>query len=190
MITKIELRQKMKLELEQIDLDTYNLWSNQIAEQLFQTELWKNAKTIGVTISRGKEVNTFSIIEKAWEQGKKICVPKCYPKEKKMEFRQIRSFDQLEIVYYGLQEPIVKETELVDNREIDFLIVPGICFSKDGFRLGYGGGYYDRYLTNFHGSTVSLAFPVQIVEEIPREPHDIPVKYIVTTDRVIDCYEL
>jgi 5-formyltetrahydrofolate cyclo-ligase len=189
MITKIELRQKMKHKLEKLDMDTYHLWSNQIADQLFQMELWKNAKTVGVTISREKEVNTISIIENAWVEGKQVCVPKCYPKEKKMEFRQIRSFDQLEIVYYGLQEPIEKETKFVDKREIDLLIVPGLCFSEDGYRLGYGGGYYDRYLTEFHGSTVSLAFPVQIVKEIPKEAHDKPVKYIVTTDRVIDCHE-
>ena len=103
-----------------------------------------------------------------------------------MTFREITSFSQLEVVYYGLQEPVEEQTSAVIHNEIDLLFVPGLSFETKGYRLGHGGGYYDRYLAQYQGETVSLAFPVQVVDEIPVEPFDIPVQKIVTNKWVIE----
>ena len=97
-----------------------------------------------------------------------------------MDFRVLENFDQLETVYFSLLEPIESQTTLIDPQEIELLLVPGLAFTKAGFRLGVGGGYYDRFLEVNHVNTLSLAFHQQIVPEIPLEKHDLPVMKIIT----------
>ena len=97
------------------------------------------------------EVNTYPIIEKAWEEGKKVVVPKCNKEARTMSFRKISNFDQLETVYMNLREPIPALTEEVNADEIDLQIVPGVAYTERGERIGYGGGYYDRYLMHYKG---------------------------------------
>jgi 5-formyltetrahydrofolate cyclo-ligase len=186
---KKEMRKKVKQLLTQLTDEEKQRYSEAIAKKLYALPVWNKVKCIGITISRGNEVNTMPIIEKAWREGKKVCVPKCNPTEKTMTFRKIDSFEQLESVYFGLLEPIESVTEEVKAAEIDLMVVPGIVFSKDGYRIGYGGGYYDRYLEDFTQLTLSLAYSVQIAEQVPIEPHDIPVQMIITNEEVIICYE-
>ena len=90
-----------------------------------------------------------------------------------MDFRILDCFDQLESVYFGLLEPIESKTKKVEPKEIDLMIVPGLGFDKDGFRLGVGGGYYDRFLQNYNGNTLSLAFQEQMVTMIFQRKHMI-----------------
>lgn len=177
----------MKEKIEKINQDDYNDWSNKIKNKLHSLHDWKQAHMIGITISRGKEVYTRSIIEKGWEEGKKIVVPKCNPAQKEMTFRIIDAFDQLENIYYNLEEPKEAITEPVSANEIDLLIVPGLAFDVKGYRLGFGGGYYDRFLKTYKGNTAALAFQLQVVSEIPTEIHDMPVHKIITNNQVILC---
>jgi 5-formyltetrahydrofolate cyclo-ligase len=97
-----------------------------------------------------------------------------------MEFRELRSLEDLENVYMDLYEPIVTKTEVVPSEKIDLLVVPGLVFDRSGYRIGYGGGYYDRYLAHFKGAAVSLAFNDQIGENLPHEEFDIPVEQVIT----------
>jgi 5-formyltetrahydrofolate cyclo-ligase len=159
--------------------------SGDIHKKLFSLPEWKNAQTIAVTISTGREVDTTRIIEKAWQENKRVVVPKCYPKMKTMEFRFITSFDQLERVYFGLLEPKVEETEKAHPDQIELMIVPGIVYDRRGYRIGYGGGYFDRYLTHYKNQTLSLAFSAQIVDTVPTEAHDIAVSALITEEEVI-----
>ncbi|WP_243290559.1 5-formyltetrahydrofolate cyclo-ligase [Bacillus sp. FJAT-47783] len=184
---KKRLRQQMKETLTQIDGDTYDEWCQNISQILVATDMWNHARTIAITLSRGREINTFPIIEHAWNEGKQVVVPKCYPNEKRMEFRVIQSLHELEIVYFGLQEPIIEKTVPCQIDEIDLIIVPGIVFDVSGYRIGYGGGYYDRYLENFKNRTISLAFSLQVIPFVPREDHDIPVQYIITERGMKKC---
>ncbi|MCQ6278102.1 5-formyltetrahydrofolate cyclo-ligase [Bacillus sp. EB600] len=184
MIDKNVLRTQLKEMLSKLSKPLYEDLSNQIATNLFDDEDWKQAKVIGITISKFPEVDTYRIIRKAWEQGKLVAVPKCYPKEKKMSFRTLSEFSQLESVFYGLLEPIEEKTMLMNHDQIDLLIVPGLAYTIEGFRLGFGGGYYDRYLKGYSGKTVSLAFQSQIVPQFKVEDHDIPVEKIITNEKV------
>lgn len=179
-MNKKDLRKNLQEQLSSISKPYYEHYSYLISQQLYNDEDWKNAKTIGITISNPPEVDTFQIIRKAWEEGKKVVIPKCYPKERKMAFRKLSYFSQLESVYSGLLEPIETETEEVLKDEIDMLIVPGLAFTEEGYRLGFGGGYYDRYLKDYNGKTISLAFQVQILSVLPIEEHDIPVGKIIS----------
>lgn len=189
MKTKQELRKEMKETLRSIEKETLDKWSMQITEQVLTLPEWTNANTIGITISGEYEVNTKYLIEKAWELKKKVAVPKCHPKTKSMTFREITSFSQLEVVYYGLKEPIEVQTSEVIHNEIDVLFVPGLSFVSNGYRLGHGGGYYDRYLAEYKGNTISLAFSEQLVDVIPVESFDIPVQKIVTNKKVIKTHD-
>ncbi|WP_026692894.1 5-formyltetrahydrofolate cyclo-ligase [Peribacillus kribbensis] len=185
---KPELRKAMKTMLkEKLDGGMHKTLSKEIAGRLYEEEDWQKAECIGITLSNYPEADTYQIIEKAWECGKKVAVPKCLPVQRGMDFRMITDFDHLETVYYGLKEPIVSKTDGVLPGEMDLLFVPGLAFTKAGFRLGYGGGYYDRFLKNYTGTTAVLAFDEQILDELPVESHDQPVSLIITPSQVMDC---
>ncbi|KXY08749.1 5-formyltetrahydrofolate cyclo-ligase [Bacillus wiedmannii] len=177
---KVRLRKQIIEHMNSLSEERYTTLSEQIAFSLYAQKEWAEAKTVGITLSMENEVNTYAIIEKAWEEGKKVVVPKCNKETRTMSFRQISNFDQLEIVYMNLREPIPARTEEVNADDIDLQIVPGVAYTERGERVGYGGGYYDRYLLHYKGKTLSLAYSFQIVEHIPVEPFDKNVEKIIT----------
>ncbi|WP_080845096.1 5-formyltetrahydrofolate cyclo-ligase [Cytobacillus gottheilii] len=181
---KKEIRRHIRNKLAQLSEEQYVERSKMIAQKLFQQPVWMRAKCIGITISLQPEVDTYLIIEKAWEEGKTVTVPKCEPKERKMTFRAITDFKQLERVYFDLLEPIEAQTKAKKADEIDLLIVPGLAFTEQGVRLGVGGGYYDRYLAHYKGETVALAFNEQIVKTLPVDVYDQSIKRIITDELV------
>jgi 5-formyltetrahydrofolate cyclo-ligase len=184
-MNKKEHRAQMLNKLKGMSKLEHEQYSYEVASRLFEESIWKEANTIGVTVSNQPEVDTYQIIRKAWDQQKTVVVPKCHPREKTMSFHEINRFTQLESVYYGLLEPIENMTKRVEALDIDLLIVPGLLFSSNGYRIGFGGGYYDRFLANFKRDTVSLAFSIQLNDEIPIEKHDIPVSKIITNDNIL-----
>lgn len=132
----------------------------QIIQQLFADECWLAAKTIGVVKALPFEFDTLPVIGKAWSEGKQVTVPKV--ENGWMEFHQITPESLFVRSSFGVEEPAEKqETALA---EIDLLIVPGVVFTVEGFRVGFGGGYYDRVLENFKGNSCSLVFSEQIQE--------------------------
>ncbi|RPF55623.1 5-formyltetrahydrofolate cyclo-ligase [Aquisalibacillus elongatus] len=152
-----------------------------ITKHLYETEWWEQADTIGITISRNIELDTDPIIQQAWKQNKAVVIPKCYPEDDhRMEFYQYTNKHELENVFLDLYEPKKDLNKLVQPQEIDLLIVPGLLFDYDGFRIGYGGGYYDRFLENFLNHKISLAMEQQLVKHIPRDQYDLPVDAIIT----------
>ncbi|MGF2716548.1 5-formyltetrahydrofolate cyclo-ligase [Bacillus cereus] len=177
---KIRLRKQIIEHMNSLSEEQYTTLSEQIAVSLYAQKEWAEAKTIGITLSMDNEVNTYPIIEKAWEEGKKVVVPKCNKGTRAMSFRKISKFDQLETVYMNLREPIPALTDEVNADEIDLQIVPGVAYTERGERIGYGGGYYDRYLVHYKGKTLSLAYDFQMVKHIPVEPFDKNVKKINT----------
>ncbi|MEH7250588.1 5-formyltetrahydrofolate cyclo-ligase [Neobacillus niacini] len=179
------IRNKMKESLANLSKPYYEHYSYKIASALYNQKDWMQAKVIGITVSREPEVDTYQIIRRAWESGKQVVVPKCHPKEKKLSFRTLTDFSQLESVFYGLFEPIVDQTIEINPEEIDLLIVPGVAYTSEGYRLGFGGGYYDRFLSRFDGKTMSLAFHFQVIPKFDIEKHDIPVSKIITNKEVI-----
>lgn len=182
---KKSLRKMMAEKLHALDRFHYEQMSYAIGKSLAETEEWRNAKTVALTVSRFPEVDTWQLIRKGWEQSKTMAVPKCHPKTKKMTFHQIRSFTDLEHSFFGLFEPKEQETEVVPKEALDLVIVPGLLYNKSGFRIGFGGGYYDRFLQHYRGHTISLAFSLQLTDHLPHEKHDIPVEKIVTEKEII-----
>ena len=184
-VDKKELRNSVRRDLKEMDEVTYLSRSSLICTRLLQEPSIIEGGTIAVTISGFPEVETRHIIEAFWKMGKTVAVPKCEPETRTMTFYTITDFSQLEKVYMGIEEPIADRAEYVAKERIDVMIVPGVVFNEAGYRIGFGGGYYDRYLPGFRGETVSLAFEEQVVASIPAAAHDIPVDIILTDQRRI-----
>lgn len=177
---KDELRKGMLIALDKIGLIERKKAEKAMHNHLFESALWKEAEMIGVTLSTSKEWDTKEIIEKAWIDGKRVCVPKSIHGTRALHFFEITAFTQVEKGYFDLLEPIISETERVDEAAIDLMIVPGLIFTRSGYRIGFGGGYYDRFLEYFDKTTVSLLHSNQLVDAFPVESHDIPVQYLIT----------
>ena len=180
------LRKTVLNKLKQLDKKAHQLKSEAIHHRLMKDAAFADATTIALTVSSFPEVDTLGLIADSWKAGKQIAVPKCIPGSRGMDFYLLESFEQLEVVYMRLKEPKVNETEYIASENIDLMIVPGVVFSHAGYRIGFGGGYYDRYLANYYGPTRSLAFDLQVVERVPVEAHDIPVGGIHTESLFID----
>lgn len=184
---KSTLRNEVREALSKMTAATYRNQSFAVAKKVLQETYIIEANTIGITISNMPEVDTIHLIEALWRMGKKIAVPKCDPKTREMTFYAIESFAQLETVYMHLREPIPEVCEFVDANEMDVILVPGVVFDHRGYRVGYGGGYYDRYVLNYSGKLMSLVFDEQLRKQVPIEAHDCPVDIIVTPTKRIDC---
>lgn len=183
---KAVLRKSVIGQMSELAESQHAQMSSAILAKLLKDPVFQKAETIGVTISRWPEVDTIPLIKACWRLGKKVAAPKCFARDRTMDFRLFHRLGQLEVVYMDLQEPIEGETEAIDSESIDLLIVPGVVFTESGYRIGFGGGYYDRYLSGFNGNTLSLAFDFQLTGELPVESHDIPVDGIITEKRTID----
>lgn len=184
-MNKENLRLEAIKTLKDISPEEKSSIEHNIMEQLVHSTYWKEAKSIGITISQGFEWNTRPIIEQAWKEGKRVSAPKCLPKTRQLNFYEFTSFDQLEVVYYNLLEPNEHETTYMDKEDIDLIIVPGILFDRIGYRIGFGGGYYDRFLQDYKNHTISLVSEKQLVDQLPAESFDIPVQQIATEHEVL-----
>ncbi|OES44368.1 5-formyltetrahydrofolate cyclo-ligase [Domibacillus iocasae] len=186
-MNKKKMRETIKQQLTAMERPVYEQKSFDIAAKLYALAEWKQAKIIALTVSADFEVDTWQLIRFAWLNGKIVCVPKCSPDTKSMQFYQLERFSDLEKVYAGLYEPNPEKTTPIHSNELDLLVVPGLLFERKGFRIGFGGGYYDRFLSSYKGQTISLAFSIQLLEKLPVEKYDMPVQKIVTDKEIIIC---
>ena len=157
--------------------------SEKIKSSLFNLQPYKQSKTPMFFVSFNSEVNTHDIIRESLGR-KTIVVPKVAHHE--IEPSIIIDFDNLIEGKLGILEPI--EVMQIAYKNIDLVLVPGIAFDKEGHRIGYGFGYYDKFLRKVPKAVkIGLCFDFQVVDRIPREAHDVPVDFIVTEERVIEC---
>lgn len=153
--------------------------SRVLAEKLFETEQYRRAEAIFIYLAFNQEVRTRSIIERAWAEGKRVAVPKIVGGE--MRFIRFASFDELGAGYFGIPESRQDGPACEDGAAL--VIVPGLAFDRRGHRLGYGGGYYDRYLAGHPGHpTLALCYDFQLVEEIEAEEYDVPVDVVIADE--------
>ncbi len=156
-----------------------------IYDHLQNTEVWKHAQMIGMTMAKEPEIPTRFLLEMAWLQNKQVCIPRCNATERSMVFYQIERSSMLELSCYGLLEPNIK-CPVVSPDQIDLMIVPGVVFNRQGHRIGFGGGYYDRYLSFYPNKKVALVLSEQLCEDFVAEKHDIAVQMMITETAVIE----
>ena len=176
---KSELRKQVLQEMKALPLEQKQAMDQALTERFLKHPFYQEAKTIATYLSFPHEFQTQELIEQALKDGKKVLIPKTYPKGR-MDF-VVYDPQQLVKTSFGLLEP-QGDLEVVDASQIDLIHVPGLAFTTEGYRIGYGGGYYDRYLEHFSGHTLSTVYPCQIRDFSP-ENHDIPVQEVLIDER-------
>ena len=172
---KSELRKQVLHEMKALPREQKQFIDQALTERLLQHPFYQEAKVIATYLSFSHEFQTQGLIEQALKDGKKVLIPKTYPKGR-MEF-VVYDPQQLVKTSFGLLEP-QGDLEVVEPSQIDLIHVPGLAFTTEGYRIGYGGGYYDRYLEHFAGQSLSTIYPCQ-VQEFNFENHDIPVQEVL-----------
>ena len=172
---KSELRKQVLQEMKALPRQQKQVMDLALTERLLQHPFYQEAKVIATYLSFPHEFQTQELIEQALKDGKKVLIPKTYPKGR-MDF-VVYNPQQLVKTSFGLLEP-QGDLEVVDASQIDLIHVPGLAFTTEGYRIGYGGGYYDRYLKHLSGHTFSTIYTCQIQDFIP-ESHDIPVQEVL-----------
>jgi 5-formyltetrahydrofolate cyclo-ligase len=160
--------------------------SRAVVERLTALDAVRQAGTVMAFMAFGSEVDLEGFVRWAWEAGKRVTVPHCRPDERGLTACRIDGFAELAPGHYGIRAPRAAELRPVPPGEIDTIVVPGAAFDRRGYRIGYGGGYYDRFLlAASRAARIGAAFACQIVPTIPAEPHDIPVDAVVTEAETI-----
>ena len=181
-IFKNELREeskKYRREMSKEDKAERDLRIRRRFQTIYQ---YPNAKTILCYTSKAIEVDTYGIIKDAFDAGKQVAVPRCVDGTRLMDFYLIRSFDDLEKGSFGVMEPIVSKCELLTDFSSSICVVPALGYDLDGYRLGYGAGYYDRFLSNYTGLKVGIIYAACVKPRLPRGRYDVPVNLLLTED--------
>ena len=146
----------------------------QIAERVAGLSEWQRAQLVLTYLSIGDEVDTRALIRRAWDEGRTVALPRVAKRAHQMDWYRIEDFDHLETSAFGVEEPA---------------LVPGLTFDRFGYRLGYGGGYYDRLLAAFTGDAVGLCRQAQLADDLDARglvcAYDQRVPVVVTENEVI-----
>lgn len=145
--------------------------------QLFaESQLYCQAKTIYGYLPYNQEVRTVPMLQRALDEGKRVAVPKCYGDE--MKFIYLDDLSQVASGYCGIPEPIADEPVADDPTAL--VLMPGLAFDKQGHRIGYGGGFYDKFLAaEPNHPTLALCYDFQMLEHLETEEYDIPVDCVL-----------
>lgn len=179
-MNKEELRKKFKIIRDNIN--NRNKKSSEIIKRLINTKEYQKSKVIALYSNISSEVETKELIKISLE-NKKVVLPKIN-KDNTMDFYEIKYLKDLEIGAFNIKEPKVKNKKPIRKEEIDLIIIPGICFDKNRNRIGYGKGYYDKYLSNTNIKKIGLCYEEQITKEIKSDKTDISLDYLITEIKI------
>lgn len=168
---KEEKRQQILRRLKSLEQSVKQAADQRLTQQMIQSLSYQKAETLATYLSMEHEFSTRLLIKQAQKDGKRILVPKTYPQGRMI----FVDYDERDLVKtrFGLWEP--RSEEEVDKSEIDLIHVPGLIFNPAGYRIGYGGGYYDRYLAGYDGQTMSSMYGFQLQDFCPGT-YDVAVK--------------
>jgi 5-formyltetrahydrofolate cyclo-ligase len=179
--SKQALREAMLKKRNSFSNDILKEMGHMIQAKVMEMDEFAMAETVGAYCSIGTEVNTMHIIRAVLEMKKKLALPKV--RGESIYFAEVRDIERdLERGQYKIMEP---KDHCAKTETMDLILIPGIAWDMHGHRLGYGKGYYDRYLSNINASSIGLAYDFQVLESIPHDKDDFNVKMIVTEKRVI-----
>ncbi|RDY23553.1 5-formyltetrahydrofolate cyclo-ligase [Romboutsia maritimum] len=185
---KTEFRKKVIKERKNQTPEFINKNSNLITEKLLQMDCIKNAKTIMLYLDFNNEVSTNNLITKLISLRKTVASPITLKEERKLLPYKILNLQYgIKFGAYGIREPNPKYSNSIDIKNLDVVIVPAVAYDLNCYRLGYGGGFYDRFLENLRddATTIGIAFDLQIFDNVPKEPHDAQLDYIITESKIL-----
>lgn len=181
---KAKLRKQQLMERMNLSKTYCDDTSIKICNNLLQLHEFRKSQKILFYMPIRNEVDLTYAIEQSWEEGKATLLPVIQRKAKKMTCVQFQDWSELAKGTYGILEPI-HHHRMMDPKLIDVVIVPGVAFDLHGYRLGYGGGYYDRFFTHYPEPVrIGVAYPEQLVPTVYPELHDQPLHILVTSDRI------
>lgn len=173
---KKELRRTIREKKRAMTEDEIESRSAKLAQLLYASEAYRNAKTIYGYLPYNQEVRTVPMLEQALRDGKRVAVPKVFGDE--MKFLYLEDLTKVAKGYAGIPEPIADEPEARDNSAL--VLMPGLAFDPQGHRIGYGGGFYDKFLSaEPNHPTLALCYDFQLLPELETEEHDIPVDTVL-----------
>jgi len=187
---KISLRRKLLDKRDSLSIAEIKDKSFDIKNTLFGLKEFKEAKTIMFFVSFRSEVMTDFMIREALDLGKNVVVPKVVKHSRSIQIYSVKDFyTDLSFGAYGILEPRSDVCKRAKKSDVDIVIVPGAGFTKEGDRIGYGSGYYDRFFESLPKSSlkIALAFELQIIKDIPTNEDDVPVDMIITEKSGIRC---
>lgn len=168
------------------EISDKELKSSEICNILLNSDTYKNAKIILCYSSLKGEVDTGAVIKQSLEDGKILALPRCIDKEGLMDYYIVGSLENLTKGMFGISEPD-DCCKLLDNYSDSVCIVPALSFDKNGYRLGYGKGYYDRFLEKYNGISIGLCYNDLISEKLPINKFDKKVNAVITENKMFFC---
>ncbi len=184
---KNAIRNEMRTRLSSLEVAQRIEWSTAACARLIRSDAFANASRIMLYMPMRSEVDVISVALEAFRLGKSVCVPRVETGRKSMHAVEMTTFDDesLDSDALGVRTP--KTGQVFPHDAIDMIVVPGVAFDIRGFRLGRGGGYYDRYLDRVPHriATIGVCFDFQFVDQIPIEPTDIAVQAVVSDRRAV-----
>ncbi|SHJ31767.1 5-formyltetrahydrofolate cyclo-ligase [Parasporobacterium paucivorans] len=184
---KKELRVKLLVKRENISDREIEERSRGILGKLKEMDEFKRARTVMIYVSFGKEIRTWEFIQECLALGKEVITPICNNKDGTLILGKTPEFPEgFKQTKFGILELPACNCNHADIEDIDFIVMPGLAFSKEGGRLGYGAGYYDKLLEHKSEKTVTVApsFEEFVLENLPIEPHDVRMDYVVTDSKI------
>lgn len=190
---KKELRREIsKKRKEFINDSRKSIFDSAICHKIINSSLYKDAEILLVYIPAPMENNIFPVIRKAWEDGKPVLSPKCIPETREMVFYRINSMSEIvpSEVYRSIKEPSEKcrkwTAERFDKRDT-LCIVPAMTFDSEGYRLGFGGGYYDRFLAKLENAvTIGCCYDYLMCGKVPTDSYDQKVDWVMTEKKLLE----
>lgn len=161
-----------------------------ITEQFLKSEIYHNSGVLLIYASFDAEVSTDAIIANALADSKCVCLPRCSIDSNRMDFYSIKSLSELKADAFGILAPEEKVERLFTGGTDAVCVVPGLAFTRQGERIGYGKGYYDAFLEKNNVCTVGLCYEFQVVDTIPTETHDKRMQYLCTEKGLHRCNEI
>ncbi len=184
---KAALRAQAAAARDALPLDRRRSADTRIRERLLSLDAWQRAQTVFLYVSFRSEVDTHDLLAEALAAGKRVLAPRVVRERGMIEACRIESAADLQPGRWGILEPPADPERVADPLSIDLVAVPGLAFDLRGGRVGYGAGYYDRYLAGTRPDCVraALAYEVQVVPEVPCGPGDERMHLILTEERLI-----
>ena len=188
MAGKAEIRKKSLEQRSKISYNKIKQRSKKITDKFFSLPELKGAKKIMSFVTKGKEVSTFTLMERILDEGYLLYVPFTRKDKVALGTAQINDLDiDLKQGVFDVLEPLNEIRDKKPPEDLDIIIVPGLVFDKKGYRIGYGGGYYDSFLAEYGSDSLKVGFCYSqfIKDEFPVEEHDIGVDIIITEKEII-----
>lgn len=176
---KKALRKEIAQRVKALEPDYIAMSDKRIVEHIMAQDIYRNAKTIFVYVGMDRELNTKPLIQQAFAEGKRVGVPYCRTASI-MDVYEITSLDNMVLNKFGTEEPDPNTATLIEKEEIDFALIPCASCNTKGDRIGFGRGYYDRFLEHASFDKILALREQLLTEDIPLGQYDVPIPYVVT----------